>query len=87
MIYSVFSIYDIASEFFMNPVQKRTRGEAIREFIDVVNDKKNERNQIASHPEHFNLFELGKFDDATGIYECLDAPLLVGNGIDFLNKE
>ena len=37
-------------------------------------NRASEENQIYQHPEDFDLFELGEFDDTTGRFVLLDVP-------------
>jgi hypothetical protein len=70
---NVYAIFDTAAAVYKQPFMMRTDGEAVRGFMDLcIRDG----NEINSHPEHFSLYKLGKFDDSTGKYsdnvlECL----------------
>lgn len=70
----VYSIRDMASESYSLPAYFPARGAALRSFMDMVG---NEETVYGQHPEHFVLFELGSFDQATGVLEILTAPELV----------
>lgn len=70
MIYQVVSVYDRAADAFGRPVFALALGQAIRSFQDEIN--RNERdNTMHAHPEDYDLFHLGEFDDATGKFTNL----------------
>lgn len=48
---------------FLRPFTAQSRGQAIRSFRDEVNRDGSELN---SHPEDYELYELGTFDEQTG---------------------
>ena len=65
MIYKIVAIRDRAGDLFSQPAFVNSRGAAIRSFGDEVN-RKAENNQLNTHPEDFDLYEIGTFDDSTG---------------------
>ena len=65
------SIRDSAADAYGRPFFLPSVGVAIRSFTDEVN-RPSEDNQIYQHPEDFDLFELGEFDDTTGRFVLLD---------------
>ena len=67
------SIRDSAADAYGRPFFLPSVGVAIRSFTDEVN-RPSEDNQIYQHPEDFDLFELGEFDDTTGRFVLLDVP-------------
>jgi hypothetical protein len=67
------SIRDSAADAYGRPFFLPSVGVAIRSFTDEVN-RPAEDNQIYQHPEDFDLFELGEFDDVTGRFTLLDVP-------------
>ena len=67
------SICDSAADAYGRPFFLSSVGVAIRSFTDEVN-RSSEDNQIYQHPEDFDLFELGEFDDTTGRFVLLDVP-------------
>jgi hypothetical protein len=67
------SIRDSAADAYGRPFFLPSVGVAIRSFTDEVN-RAAEDNQIYQHPEDFDLFELGEFDDVTGRFTLLDVP-------------
>lgn len=67
MKHSVFAVRDTCMESFMVPMFFRNHGSAIRALTDAVN-KADGDNQFYQHPEHFQLYHLGEFDDETGLF-------------------
>lgn len=81
----VFAVFDKKAEMFYNPFFMKATGLALRGFSDMINA--NDNSQYALHPEDFNLFELGVFDEDTGKIEQYSEPRMLGNGLDYKNKE
>lgn len=82
MIYKVYSIFDSKLEAYMLPQCRRSRGEVLREFTDAVNND-NPDNGIGKHPEDFHLFEIGEYDDQTGMVQSC-TPVSLGCAIEFV---
>lgn len=59
----IFSVYDKKTAAFMQPFFQHTRGQAMRTLTDTV---KGRESLIGSHPEDFQLFQVGEFDDQEG---------------------
>ena len=64
MVQHVFSVYDEKAEAFYPPFFLQTVGMALREIMDCVNDPKH---KFGAHPADYTLFQLGVFDDSTGV--------------------
>lgn len=58
----IFSIYDKKAESFMPPFFMPTVGMAVRAFGDDVSRA---GSQLGTHPEDFELYHLGGFNDFT----------------------
>lgn len=80
----VFAIFDSKAKFFKSPVLMRTKGEALRAFSDLANDKQTE---IGRHPEDFAMFHLGTFDEEKGTYINNSCPESLGLAIEFLTEK
>lgn len=79
----IVAIRDRAVNAFGTPFFVTHIGGALRSFQDEVNRKDVEgKNQLAHHPEDFDLYELGAYDDATGAFELLERPRQVAVGKD-----
>ncbi len=53
------SIYDSKLKTYHPPMYFKSTGEALRSFMDVVDDN---QNMIHRHPEDFALINVGEFD-------------------------
>lgn len=72
------AIHDTKAEAFAQPMFFQAVGQAVRAFIDAVSDG-DPKSNLANHPEDFNLFRIGTYDDQTG--EIVpEAPFHLGNG-------
>lgn len=78
MLRKLFAIYDVKAEFFMGPYCYRTIGEAQREFSALANDM---NTAVGKNPEDFSLFELGSFDDTSGMVTMDAQPMQVRTGL------
>lgn len=65
MKHGIYLIRDTALGAFLTPNFFQSEGAARRAFADAVNDRRPD-NMIAKHPEHFELYYAGDFDDETG---------------------
>lgn len=60
------AIKDRALDAFMRPFFAQTTGQAIRMFNDEIN---NSDSPMFKHPEDYDLYYLGIWDDKTGMFE------------------
>jgi len=81
MISVIVSVKDSAAEAFGRPMYLQSLGVAIRSFTDEVN-REDKDNQLFNHPDDFDLYELGVFDDSIGKYELRDNPSVIVRGKD-----
>lgn len=81
MLLKIVSIYDGKAEAWMNPLVFQSNGQAIRSFGDAVNDSSSE---LGKHPEDYDLFELGEFDQLTGDIKKLKAPAHLAKGLNLV---
>lgn len=84
MTYKVMAIRDLKVNIFNMPWFALSIGQAIRNFGDLVQDPQSAQNK---HPEDYNLYQLGEFDDETGAFQNLVAPTHVASGKDFASTE
>lgn len=80
MQYKIVSVRDSAADAFMRPFIVPTIGMAIRAFTDEVN-RASADNQMNVHPSDFELFEIGEFDESTGMV-CSIPPRSISRAID-----
>jgi len=69
-----FSIFDQKAKAYMSPFFMSEVGQATRSFTDMVNSSEH---VLQKHPEDYVLFEVGQFDDASGLLSAYDGPELV----------
>jgi hypothetical protein len=81
MLSVIVSVKDSAAEAFGRPMYLQSLGVAIRSFTDEVN-REDKDNQLYQHPDDFDLYELGVFDDSLGKYELRDNPTVIVRGKD-----
>lgn len=71
---SLLSVYDKQIQAYGAIFTARTIGEAIRGLTDHVADKTTE---IAKHPEDYQLFKLGEWDNETGKIYPTETPMMI----------
>lgn len=67
------SVKDRAADAFGRPMFVPSTGVAIRSFTDEVN-RADKDNQLFNHPDDFDLYDHGIFDDQTGKFELHELP-------------
>lgn len=82
MVLKMYSIYDRKQEIHHPPLLCHNTGHALRVFSDIFGT----RGQVFnSHPDDFQIFEIGLFDDATAeVIKC--NPHLIASGVDLMPK-
>lgn len=80
MIQKVVSIYDLKACVFHRPICAVNTGAAMRDFGDATKD---EKSILCTHPEDFQLYEIGEFDDNTGLVTSLTPMKLLCSATDF----
>ena len=78
-IYQLFAVYDKKVGAFNTPLSFRSKGEAMRSFMDAVQDGKQ---TFARHPEDYVFMHLGSFDDETGVLDAMSTPHPVMSALD-----
>jgi len=79
MILNICTVKDRAADAFGRPMFVPSTGVAIRSFSDEIN-RNNAENQLYNHPDDFDLYELGQFDDNTGCFTLHEQPKLLSLG-------
>lgn len=85
MLYQVVVVRDRAADVFGVPTYTTAIGIAIRGFSDEIN-RQSADNMLSKHPEDFDLYHLGVFDDATAKFEMLSSPRQIAIGKDVVRK-
>lgn len=79
----MFSVYDCKAEAYLPPFFMRSTGEALRGFIEIVNDASH---AFSRHPGDYTLFELGEFEDTTGQFELFNVKKNLGTALEHKRK-
>lgn len=77
----VVSIYDKISGVFGLPMFSQNVDSAKRLFGDIVQGGDN---LIVRHPEDYQLFYLGTFNDKSGLLSALEIPQFLANACDYV---
>ena len=77
-------VYDRAVESYAQPMFVQHIGQAVRSFGDEVKRVHSEGNPspLNQHPEDYLLYELGTFDNDTGLLEG-QLPRIIASGVDY----
>lgn len=75
----MFSVYDAATEAFMQPFFARSKGEAVRSFTAAANA---EDHQFYKHADDYTLFQIGVFDDGLGEVTPV-TPTSLGTALEY----
>ena len=76
---NICSVKDRAADAFGRPMFVPSTGVAIRSFSDELN-RSDADNQLYNHPDDFDLYEFGVFDDNTGLFDLYEQPKLLSLG-------
>lgn len=79
----IFSVYDSKAEAYLPPFFLPTKASALRAFGDAAVDPKH---QFAAHPEDYTLFELGTYDESTGVIVPHEVKIGLGSALDFCRE-
>lgn len=71
----IISVKDTAAQAFTRPVFVPAVPVALRSFRDEVN-RSDSKDDLAMHPEDFELYEIGSFDDSTGVIEVIEPRII-----------
>lgn len=82
----VLAVLDSAVSSFNRPFFVPARGAGIRAFTDEVS-RKSPDNAMANHPSDFALYDLGTWDEESGIFESKPVPERIAQAIDFCRNE
>lgn len=77
MHYLLVSIKDRAIESFLPIGNCRAEGEAIRVFKDMIRDTNTPQH---AHPDDFDIYIVGHFDDQTGLITPQTPPRKLADG-------
>lgn len=78
-IRKVCAVRDRAVDGYGQPIFVVAQGQAIRSFIDEIN---NRESSMFNHPEDYDLYFLGDYDDDTGLLVACTPPKMLCVGKD-----
>lgn len=78
MLQKVFSIFDDKAAAYLQPFFLDTTGQAIRAIQDCVSDP---NHNFAKHTADYTLFQIGEFDNTTGVFQPFEKTSL-GNFLE-----
>ncbi|QCQ84811.1 nonstructural protein [Blackfly microvirus SF02] len=70
-----YAVFDKAVSAFLQPFYARTRGEALRSFVQACNE---EGSQFNRHAADYVMFFVGEFDDQSGMYHPQEPERVIG---------
>lgn len=82
MIMKVFSVYDSKGLAYGVPFFMVTVGSAVRAFSDLANDT---QTMASRHPSDYVLYEIGSFDDNSGVFTSIVPHIHLGIAADFVS--
>lgn len=77
----VFCVYDSKIAAYQKPFHMRTTGEGLRAFIDAC---RLPDCMFSKHPGDFTLFHIANYDENSGKFENLVAPVSLGTAIEYV---
>lgn len=80
MIIKIICVRDRAANVYGTPYFAAALGQAIRGFADEIN-RNEQGNTLSQHPEDFDLYHLGEYNDQDGSFTC-HAPRMIAVGKD-----
>lgn len=85
MKYKIIAVRDRAADVFGVPQFVVNLGGAIRSFGDEVKRPHSEErpNQFNLHPDDFELYFLGEFEDETAVFTMEERPKMIAVGKDY----
>lgn len=77
---------DRALDVYASPFAARTTADAVRSFTDEVNSDPT-RSAVARHPDDYDLYIIGHYEQETGTLHPMAAPELVVRGKDLIRPK
>lgn len=75
----IIAVRDIQANVYGQPNFVASIGGAIRSFADEIN-RPAQDNVLYQHPEDFEMYHLGEFNDANAEFELLTTPVQIATG-------
>ena len=86
MILQIVAVRDRAMDAYMRPFFVPALGMAMRSFQDEVN-RVSQDNPMYRHPEDYDLYHLGEFEEETGKFTSLASPKQLAIGRQMVNPK
>lgn len=84
MILKIMAVRDRAVDAFGQPFFVTAIGQAVRSFKDEVN---NAGSSIGNHPDDYDLYHIGDYDDSVGAVSAILPPAMVAVGKSLVNTK
>lgn len=82
----IYAVKDRATDSFWTPMFYLAKGQATRQFQDEINNA-DKGNPLYAHPDDYDLYQLGSWDEQTGQLTSLERPELAARGKDVQIKQ
>lgn len=79
----IFAIHDAKVGSYMQPFFMQSAGQALRSWGTSINDPST---LFCTHPADFTLFELGTYDDETGMVLAHEIKINLGTALELKTK-
>lgn len=80
----IYTVYDSKTGVYGQPNFMINRGAALRAWQEAANDP---QSNIGKHPADFSMFEIGVWDDESGIITMHEAKINLGTALEFRKPE
>lgn len=80
----IYTVRDRAADVYGTPFFMPSHGQAIRSFADEINNPR-DGNTLNRHPQDFDLYALGEYDDQTGTFTT-NTPKQIAIGADLVQR-
>lgn len=86
MIYKIVVVMDRTAQVYGIPYFVMNTGSAVRSFGDEVKRKGTEDrpNMLNQHPDDFDLYEIGAYNDEDASISMLERPKQIAMGRDYI---
>ena len=81
----IICMFDRAANIYGRPAFTPHLGAALRDFGDEIN-RASQDNPLYKHPDDYDLYMLGEFDEEMGRFDSKE-PVLLTRGKDTVRKE
>lgn len=82
----ILTVKDRALDIYNLPFTQTTVAQAVRGFTDEINSDP-QRSGVANHPDDYDLYVIGHYDETKGTLVPLEAPELVVRGKDLIRSK